>query len=116
MAVVLAVAVVGVHLGAAAGTRHRAEAAADLAALAAASHAGDGEIAACAYGARVADAMSVKLVSCRVSGWEAVVELEARPPLSLGSWGVAHGRARAGPATAVTPEDGRNVGGKAPSG
>jgi len=98
MAVVVALTAVGVNLGAAIGSRHRAEAAADLAALAAASHAADGEIAACAHGARVAEGMSARLVSCRLAGWEARVELEVRPPLSLGGWGVAHGRARAGPA------------------
>jgi secretion/DNA translocation related TadE-like protein len=99
MFVVLAVMVVGINLGAAASSRHRAEAAADLAALAAASHAGDGEPAACAHGARVADGMSARLVTCRLTGWEAAVEIEVRPPLTLGSWGVARGRARAGPAT-----------------
>jgi secretion/DNA translocation related TadE-like protein len=98
MAVVLALTAAGVNLGAAIGGRHRVEAAADLAALAAASHAGDGEMAACAHGARVAEGMSARLVSCRVSGWEARVELEVQPPLSLGAWGVARGRARAGPA------------------
>ncbi|HEY0572658.1 MAG TPA: Rv3654c family TadE-like protein [Pseudonocardia sp.] len=98
MAVVLALTAVGVNLGAAIGSRHRAEAAADLAALAAASHAGDGETPACAHGARVAEGMSARLVSCRLSGWEARVELEVRPPLSLGGWGIARGRARAGPA------------------
>jgi secretion/DNA translocation related TadE-like protein len=99
MSVVLAVMVFGINLGAAASSRHRAEAAADLAALAAASHAGDGEAAACAHGARVAHGMSARLVSCRLAGWEAAVEIEVRPSLALGSWGVAHGRARAGPVT-----------------
>ncbi|HEX4359677.1 MAG TPA: Rv3654c family TadE-like protein [Pseudonocardia sp.] len=97
MAVILAVMVFGVHLGAAASSRHRAEAAADLAALATASHAGDAEPAACAYAARVADGMAARLVSCRLAGWEATVEMEVAPPLSLGGWGVARGRARAGP-------------------
>lgn len=97
IAVVLAVMVVGVNLGAAASSRHRAEAAADLAALAAASHAGDTEPAACAYAARVVDGMAARLVSCRLAGWEAAVEVEVVPPLSLGRWGVARGRARAGP-------------------
>ena len=98
IAVVLAVMVVGVNLGAAASSRHRAEAAADLAALAAASHAGDAEPSACAYAARVADGMAARLVSCRLAGWEAAIEVEVLPPLSLGRWGVARGRARAGPA------------------
>lgn len=98
-ALLLVVALASVLRTTAVLVRHRAEAAADLAALAAASHAGDGEAAACAHGARVAHGMSARLVSCRLAGWEAAVEIEVRPSLALGSWGVAHGRARAGPVT-----------------
>ena len=97
MALVVALTTVGVNLAAAIGSRHRAEAAADLAALAAASHAADGDMAACAHGARVTERMSARLVSCRLSGSEARVEVEVRSPLTLGGLGVAHGRARAGP-------------------
>lgn len=97
MAVVLVVMLVGLDLGMAIGGRHRAEAAADLAALAAASHADDGEPAACAYAARIAEGMATRLVECRLSGWEVRVELEAGARLFLGAWGAAFGRARAGP-------------------
>lgn len=97
IAVVLVVTLVGLDLGMAVTSRHRAEAAADLAALAAASHAGDGEPAACAYAARIGEGMAARLVECRLSGWEARVQLEARVPLFLGAGRAAFGRARAGP-------------------
>ncbi|WP_127781807.1 Rv3654c family TadE-like protein [Rhodococcus sp. X156] len=94
MATLLVLVGVVVQLGAAVGARHRAEAAADLAALAAASHVLEGEAAACGRAAVVTDGMDVSLASCRLDGWDAVVEVDAAGPASLGS---AHGRARAGP-------------------
>lgn len=97
VAALLALAALGVNLGAAVSGRHRAEAAADLAALAAAGHAADGEPAACAQGSRVTDAMAAPLVSCRLSGWEAFVETEVRAPISMLPSPTVHGRARAGP-------------------
>jgi secretion/DNA translocation related TadE-like protein len=96
VAALVAIAVLGINLGAAIVGRHRAEAAADLAALAAASHAADGALAACAQGARVTDAMAVALVSCHLSGWDAYVETEVHPPVPALPGAVAHGRARAG--------------------
>ena len=97
MAVVLGLALAGVELGMAIGVRHRAEAAVDLAALAAAGHAGEGEMAACAQAARVVERMSAQLTACRVSGWEVRVELEVREVGVPGLGGAAHARARAGP-------------------
>lgn len=94
----LAMLVFGLHLAAATSGRHRAEAAADLAALAAASHALDGEQVACAYAARVVHGMTARLVSCRVAGWDALVETSASPVLVPLGVGEARGRARAGPA------------------
>lgn len=98
LAVLLGLAMVGIQLGMAISTRHRVEAAADLAALAAAGHIGEGESAACGRAAWVAERMSARLVACRVSGWEVRAELEARgaglPALS----GDVRARARAGPA------------------
>jgi len=82
------------HLGSAVGTRHRAEAAADLAAVAAAAHALEGLDAACAKAATVTAAMDVTLAVCRLDGWDAVVEVNAAAMAALGS---AHARARAGP-------------------
>lgn len=97
MTVLLGLALAGVELGMAVGIRHRAEAAVDLAALAAAGHAGEGEEPACAQAARVAERMSTRLTACRVSGWEVRVELEAREAGVPGLGGAAHAWARAGP-------------------
>jgi len=97
VAVLLVMLVFGLHLAAAASGRHRAEAAADLAALAAASHALDGEPVACAYAVRVVEAMTVRLLSCRVAGWDAFVETTATSALAPPGTGEARGRARAGP-------------------
>ena len=94
----VAMFVFGMHLAAATSGRHRAEAAADLAALAAASHALDGEQAACAYAARVVREMTARMVRCRIAGWEAFVETGVTPALTPSVAGEARGRARAGPA------------------
>lgn len=97
IAVLVAITLFGVDLGAAAVARHRVEAAADLAALAAAAHAFDGAAAACAYADRVAVAMGTALNGCRLMGWEVFVQLEvavAVPPV-VGARVSA--RARAGP-------------------
>lgn len=98
VAVLVAVVVFGVELGAAVVARHRIEAAADLAALAAAGHAVDGEPVACAYGERVAEAMHTVVVGCQVVGEEVFVEVSARvqvPPVASAD---VRARARAGPA------------------
>lgn len=86
------------QLAAATSGRHRAEAAADLGALAAAAHAVDGESAACAYAERVALRMEARLISCRLHGWDARVEVTVTPSPALPTASMAHGRARAGPA------------------
>jgi secretion/DNA translocation related TadE-like protein len=77
--------------------RHRAETAADLAALAAATHVPDGPASACAHAASVAAANGGSLRGCRLVGDDVEVEVSRR--LSLGGLGVrsAVARARAGP-------------------
>lgn len=97
IAAVMAVMLFGAQLGMAAAARHRAEAAADLAALAAAAHAVSGPTVACVHGRRVSDGMSATLASCRLAGWDAVVEVRVRSPVPLIGPGTAVGRARAGP-------------------
>jgi secretion/DNA translocation related TadE-like protein len=77
-------------------TRHRAEAAADLAALAAAGRAFEGQLAACAAARHVAVAQGVRLLGCRLDGLDAVVEVGVRAPGRLGELGLVHGRAKAG--------------------
>lgn len=97
IAALVTLTVVVLALGAAVSTRHRAEAAADLAALAAASHALDGVEAACARADVVTDGMGAQLVRCELDGWDAVVEVDVRGPTTLSGLGSGHGRARAGP-------------------
>ncbi len=97
LALLMAVTTVMVWFCAAVVTRHRAASAADLAALAAAGKVVDGERRACGRARRVAEEMSVVLRSCRLSGWDALVEVVAVPPGVLGHFGSAAARARAGP-------------------
>jgi len=75
-------------LGHALTARHRAGAAADLAVLAAADHALDGEAAACGLAARVAAAQGARLLRCAVVG--EIADLTA-------AVGPAEVRSRAGP-------------------
>ena len=84
-------------LGAVAVARHRAAAAADLAALAAASRALEGSGAACQAAATVARRQSAHLLSCSISGLEALVVVGVRPPGRIGLLGEARATSRAGP-------------------
>ncbi|MFD9454392.1 Rv3654c family TadE-like protein [Streptomyces sp. NPDC059985] len=63
-------------LGQAVAARHRAGAAADLAALAAAASWSHGPVAACAAAVRVAGAQGARVTACRVEG--EVAEITAR--------------------------------------
>jgi secretion/DNA translocation related TadE-like protein len=89
-----------VLVGAAAVARHRATAAADLAALAGAVRAVEGADA-CGTAARFAEANAARLTEC-TSTADAVVDVEVSVPVRLGRLGVfaATARARAGPVTA----------------
>lgn len=80
VAVVLTVLMGGVQLGAAVITRHRAEAAADLAALAAAANVVGSAEAACGAAERVTDRMAVLLTRCELRGWTVTVRVEASRP------------------------------------
>ncbi len=84
--------------------RHRAGAAADLAALAAAGAAVDGSAEPCTAAASVADANRARLRSCAVDP-AAVADVVAVVPVDLGPLGVreATARARAGPVTGPAP-------------
>jgi secretion/DNA translocation related TadE-like protein len=83
--------------GTAVVARHRAQAAADLAALAAAGRLASGSAAACATAAAVAGAMRSTVTSCRVERLDVVVGVDIS--VRLGRWGVGSARAlaRAGP-------------------
>jgi secretion/DNA translocation related TadE-like protein len=98
MAVLLAITFGGVYVGSAVIARHRAQAAADLAAVAAAVHLADGAGAACERASAVARAMGTAVTQCAVEDLDVVVAAEA--PLRFGRMGIgpAHAMARAGPA------------------
>ena len=83
--------------GSAVAGRHRAEAAADLAALAAAVHVPDGAASACAVGARIAADNGGSLRNCEVVGDE--VEVMVSREVRMGGLGAfaTVARARAGP-------------------
>ncbi|MFC9294347.1 Rv3654c family TadE-like protein [Streptomyces sp. NPDC057011] len=84
-------------LGQAVVARHRAAAAADLAALAAAAGWAHGPEAACATARRVARAQGAVLAVCRVEG--EIAEVTARPATGPFTPGI---RARAGPPAETT--------------
>ena len=86
----------GVWIGAAVVARHRAQTAADLAALAAAASLMGGPTAACRQAGAVTEAMGAALGLCRIEQLDVVVAVTVRP----GGWaaGEASAAARAGPA------------------
>jgi secretion/DNA translocation related TadE-like protein len=102
--VLMAVLLVGLDLGGAAAGRHRAAAAADLAALAAAGHAVHGTGPACGRARRIAEEMGARLALCRLDGWDALVEVRVEVGTTLPGIGPAVGRARAGPAPVAVAE------------
>jgi secretion/DNA translocation related TadE-like protein len=93
VAVVLFVTGAGAYVGSVVVARHRAQAAADLAALAAAARLPSGVGAACARATAVARAMRVDEVGCRVDDLDVVVTVEVAVVFA----GVARAAARAGP-------------------
>lgn len=88
-----AVAVGGVR-----GVRHRADSAADLAALAGAAHAVEGAGVACSRAKGIAAESGVRLTRCQVRGEvvEVSVTADMRVPMGIGEVNVVS-RARAGP-------------------
>lgn len=93
--VLLAVTGLAVQTGAAVLARQRAEAAADLAALAGAAQLLRGAQVACAAADQVARANGVDVTGCRADGLDLLVEVVAEVGGAFG--GSAAGRARAGP-------------------
>jgi secretion/DNA translocation related TadE-like protein len=83
--------------GSAVAARHRAETAADLAALAAAVHVPEGPVGACAVGTRIAARNGGSVRGCEVVGDEVEVVVSRQVSLAgLGGY-TAVARARAGP-------------------
>ena len=97
--VLVAVTAGGASVGAAVIARHRAQAAADLAALAAAASLVDGAADACARASELARAMGTAVVACSVEELDVIVTVEA--PIDTRSFrmGPARAMARAGPGT-----------------
>jgi secretion/DNA translocation related TadE-like protein len=83
--------------GAATVARHRAQAAADLAALAGAAHSVEGQVVACERAAAIAAANGARLTDCQLEGWDLVVTAEVRPARVAAVAGDARASARAGP-------------------
>lgn len=87
-------------LGSVIVVRHQTEHAADLAALAAAGGAQRGATAACERAAEVADRMQVRLRTCTLEDWDALVVVEAPDSAVLARFDAVTSRARAGPVDA----------------
>jgi secretion/DNA translocation related TadE-like protein len=98
MAVLVAIATGGVYVGSAVIARHRAQAAADLAALAAAMHLADGSGAACTQATVLARDMRTAVTQCVVEDLDVVVTVDAVMPFARMGVGPARATARAGPA------------------
>jgi secretion/DNA translocation related TadE-like protein len=93
VAVLLCSAGAAAYVGAAVVARHRAQAAADLAALAAAARLPTGVAAACARATAVAHEMGVDEAECGVDGLDVVVTVR----VTVAFAGAARAAARAGP-------------------
>ena len=92
--VMMAIALIGVRVGSAVVARHRAQGAADLAALAAAARLPSGQAAACQGALEVTHAMGAELADCTVAELDVVIAVVvAGGPIG----GRAHASARAGP-------------------
>jgi secretion/DNA translocation related TadE-like protein len=98
--VVVTIGLAATLAGAAAGARHRAQAAADLGALAGAWYVLDGTPAACAASAAVVQANRARQAGCRVDGLDLVVTAEVPFEAPAGAI-VARATARAGPTAGV---------------
>ena len=93
VAALLFVAAAGVYLGTVVVARHRAQAAADLGALAGAAALPQGVSAACARATAVAHGNRVRDIDCAVTDLDVVVTVEMAVPVA----GAVHAAARAGP-------------------
>jgi secretion/DNA translocation related TadE-like protein len=84
-------------LGVAVTARHRAQAAADLGALAAAHQLASGADAACTGAAAIATSMRAEIARCEVTNLDIVVAVDVSVVLGRLGVGTAHAVARAGP-------------------
>lgn len=95
IAVLLSVVGAGVLLGAVVIARHRAQAIADLAALAGAQRLPAGPAAACAQAQRLGERMHAHDIACTVEELDLVITVML--PAAGWRWGPARASARAGP-------------------
>lgn len=95
VAALVAVTMAGVWIGSAVVAHHRAQAAADLAALVAAQRIPEGPGAACASAASLATAMGAALRQCVTERLDVVLTVEVSSAAPIGGRAVAS--ARAGP-------------------
>ncbi len=100
LVVLLGAAMAGV--GAAVVARHRAQAAADLGALAGALHGLAGEGEACDRAASIVAANGARIVTCRLDGLDVSVTAAVSPAGYAALAGTAQASARAGPADVET--------------
>lgn len=103
MVALFAVGGAGVYLGTAVVARHRAQAVADLAAVAGAARLPAGAQAACARAGAVAHRMRVDDCRCEVDGLDVIVTVR----VAAGPAGTAQAAARAGPVAAAESRSGR---------
>lgn len=97
LAALLALTVLVTHVGGVIAARHRAQAAADLAALAAAAELPAGADAGCAAAEALGRHMKAGVVRCEVAGWDVLIEVEEKVPSGpFGSQSI-RAIARAGP-------------------
>lgn len=95
VAVLVTVSIGGIWFGAAVLARHRAQSAADLAALAAAARIAAGSVVACGQAEALARAMRARLLSCDVTELDVTVTVAV--DTGLRTAGPARAAARAGP-------------------
>jgi secretion/DNA translocation related TadE-like protein len=96
---ILSVTAGGLYVGSAVVARHRAQASADLAALAAAAALPAGVETACQRTAQVLREMRARAVDCAVTGLDVVVTAEVAMGFPRWGAGFARASARAGPMT-----------------
>jgi secretion/DNA translocation related TadE-like protein len=97
MAVLMAMTLGGSIVGSAVIARHRAQSAADLAALAAAGRIGSGQRSACAWATSVAAANHSTVSACTVAELDVIVSVEVAVPFGRLGVGPVRAAARAGP-------------------
>ena len=97
MALILAVVGAAMVVGSAVIARHRAQSAADLAALAAAGQLAAGQNTACGWAVSVAEQMNARVTACVVESLDAVVTVDVDAVLGRWGLGTARAAARAGP-------------------